>query len=254
MNAKKILSFLTIVFAILFVFICASVFSPQVLQVFSSNSNKVPIYSVEVPDKKVAITFDCAWGADDIGAILSSLKKENVKATFFLVGAWMKKYPEQVKAIASDGHDIANHSDTHPHMNQLSVEKMKQEVRDANTKIEQLTGKKCILFRVPYGEYNDKVLKSAQEEGQYVIQWDVDSLDWKDLPAENICDRVLKKVKNGSIILMHNDTKYTAAALPVLIKGLKDKGFSIVPVTGLIHKENYYLDHEGRQYLRKTGN
>lgn len=250
-NAKKVLSFVTVLFAIIFVFLFASVFSPQVIQVFTSSSGNIPIYSVDTPEKKVSITFDCAWGADDIGNILSTLKKENVKASFFLVGEWMKKYPEQVKAIAANGHDIANHSDTHPHMTQLSAEQIKEEIRGANARIEQLAGRKCDLFRAPYGDYNEKVVRNAGEENQYIIQWDVDSLDWKDLPPENICDRIMRKVKNGSIILLHNDTKYTASALPAVIKGLKNKGYAIVPVSQLIYKDKFYIDFEGRQHVRK---
>ena len=99
-------------------------------------------------------------------------------------------------------------------MTQLSEEKIKEEI---NARIEQLSGQKCVLFRPPYGDYNDKVVKTAAEVGQYVIQWDVDSLDWKGLTAENICDRVMRKIQNGSIILLHNDTKYTVSALPTLI-------------------------------------
>ncbi len=252
LNARKILVYVSILLAVILIVSCAGVVTPHMAQVFSGNSKQLPIYSVDVPEKKVALTFDCAWAAQDIGEILETLKKENVKATFFIVGQWMQKYPEQVKAIAAAGHDIANHSDTHPHMTPMSADKIRKEIRNANERIEQLTGKKCSLFRAPYGDYNEKVVRAASEEGQYVIQWDVDSLDWKDLQVENICDRVLGKVKNGSIILMHNDTKYTAKALPELIKRLKDKGYSLVPVSELIYKDNYYIDFEGRQHQRKT--
>ena len=248
-NAKKIINFSLMMLSILLIIICATLFSPQMMQVFSGVAHTVPIYSVETPEKKVSITFDCAWGANDIDSILDTLKKEKVKATFFFVGQWMQKFPDKVKAIAAEGNDIANHSDTHSYMTQLSVEKMRQEIKDANTKIEQLTGRKCNLFRAPYGDYNQNVVKVANEESQYTIQWDVDSLDWKDLTVESICDRVLTKIKNGSIILMHNDTKYTAQALPDLIKKLKDKGYAIVPVSELIYKDNYTIDFEGRQHL-----
>jgi polysaccharide deacetylase family sporulation protein PdaB len=250
-SSKKVLNFLVILVSILAVVICATLFSPQMIQVFSGVAHTVPIYSVETSEKKAAITFDCAWGASDIDSILDTLKKEKVNATFFLVGEWMQKFPDKVKLIAAEGNDIANHSDTHSYLTQLSTEKIQKEIIDANTKIEQLTGQKCNLFRVPYGDYNQNVVKVANKEGQYTIQWDVDSLDWKDIPVESICDRVLTKVKNGSIILMHNDTKYTAQALPDLIKKLKEKGYTLVPVSKLIYKDNYTIDFEGRQHLMK---
>jgi polysaccharide deacetylase family sporulation protein PdaB len=250
-NAKKVINFLVIMLSILILVVCATLYSPKMIQVFSGISHTVPIYSVETPDKKASITFDCAWGADDIGTILKTLKDENVKATFFLVGEWMQKNPDKVKSIYEAGNDIANHSDTHLYMTQISSEKIKQEIQGANAKIEQLTGKKCNLFRAPYGDYNQNVVKAANEENMYTIQWDVDSLDWKDLTTESICDRVMGKVKNGSIILMHNDTKYTAQALPVLIKELKQKGYTLVPVSELIYKYNYGIHVEGRQHLKK---
>ncbi|MGE5473077.1 MAG: polysaccharide deacetylase family protein [Ignavibacteriales bacterium] len=220
-------------------------------QVFTQSSQNLPIYSVKTTDKKVSITFDCAWGANDIPIILDTLKKENVKATFFLVGEWLNKYPNQSKAIAGGGHDVGNHSDSHLRMSQLSVSSIRNDIINANTKIEKLTGQKCLLFRAPYGDYDERLVKVAMEQGQYTIQWDVDSLDWKNISPENICERVMGKIKNGSIILLHNDTKYTAMTLPILIKNIKKAGFSIVPVSELIYREKYYMDFEGRQHNKK---
>lgn len=252
MSGRRILSYFMVFFGAVLIFLSISFFSPQILQVFAGIATHIPIYSVDVPEKKIALTFDCAWGADDIESILDVLRKENVKATFFLVGEWVQKYPHKVRIIADSGHEIGNHSDTHPHMTELSPSKIKEEIRNASVKIQQVTGQKPILFRVPYGDYNDKVIHAVMEENVYCIQWDVDSLDWKDLPVEKICERVLKKVKNGSIILMHNDTKNTVAALPILIKALKEKGYTFVTVSQLIYKENYYIDFEGRQHQKKN--
>ncbi|MGE5329526.1 MAG: polysaccharide deacetylase family protein [Deltaproteobacteria bacterium] len=220
-------------------------------QVFTQSSQKLPVYSVETNDKKVSITFDCAWGANDIPNILNTLKQEKVKATFFLVGEWLDKFPNESKAIAAGGHDIGNHSDAHLRMSQLSVNSMQADIANANAKIEKLTGQKCILFRAPYGDFDERLVKVAAGNGQYTIQWDVDSLDWKNISAGNICERVMKKVKNGSIILLHNDTKFTAIALPTLIKNLKNAGYSLVPVSELIYRDNYYMDYTGRQHSKK---
>ena len=247
-NSKKVINYLIMLFSILVIIICATLLTPQIKTVLNIDTNNLPIYSVQTSEKKAAITFDCAWGADDIDSILGTLQKENVKVTFFMVGEWIKKYPGKVKSISKHGHDVANHSDTHSYLTQLSYDKVKKEIGKTNSDIFNLTGKKCTLFRAPYGDYNDKVVKAAAEEGQFTIQWDVDSLDWKDLDTQAICARIMSKVNNGSIILLHNDTKYTKDALPKIIKGLKEKGYTLVPVSELIYKENYKIDYQGRQH------
>ena len=210
----------------------------------------LPIYSVFTKEKQVAITFDCAWGADDIEQILTTLNEEGIKTTFFMVGDWMRKYPDAVKQIAAEGHDIASHSDKHPHVTQMSKEDIKKDIRFAHNTIKELTGQDANLYRAPYGEYNDAVVEAAAECGYYIIQWDVDSLDWKNYGKQEMIDRVLKHkdLAPGSIILLHNATKYTKDALPHIIKGLKLKGYDIVPVSELIIKDNYTIDHTGKQY------
>jgi len=179
--------------------------------------------------------------------ILDTLKANEVCATFFVLGEWAEKFPEIIKRMAEEGHDVANHSDTHPHIASLSYEEMRNEIRSANEKINALTGKKNDLFRAPYGEYNDNVIKAAEDEGCYTIQWDVDSLDWKDLGKQNILERVLSKTKNGSIILMHNGTKDTANVLDEMIKKLKEKGFIFEPTSEFIYRDSYIIDHAGKQ-------
>jgi len=179
--------------------------------------------------------------------ILEVLKTNDVRATFFVLGEWAEKFPEVIKKMTEGGHDVANHSDTHPHIASMSYDEMRNEIKAANEKINALTGKTNDLFRAPYGEYNDNVIKAAEEEGCYTIQWDVDSLDWKDLGKQNILDRVLSKTKNGSIILMHNGTKDTANVLDEMLKKLKEKGFAFVPTSEFIYRENYTIDHTGKQ-------
>jgi len=249
-KAKNVYSIFGLFVLSITVLVFTSFLFTNAVQVLSQSSETLPIYSVDTPDKKVSITFDCAWGASDIPIILNTLKKENVRATFFLVGKWLDNYPNEAKAIAGGGHDIGNHSDAHLRMPQLSVKSIINDIIIANTKIEKLTGQKCILFRAPYGDYDERLVKAAMQQGQYTIQWDVDSLDWKNISAENICERVMGKVKNGSIILLHNDTKYTSTALPVLIKNLKQAGYSFVPVSELIYREKYYMDYKGRQHSK----
>lgn len=221
----------------------------QLLDVFRNNSRELPIYCVDTPERKVAISFDAAWGADYTESLLAILKKYEVKTTFFLVGFWVNKYPEMVKRIDEEGHEIGNHSSRHPHMSQLSKEQIVEELTKTSKKIEDITGKKVTLFRPPFGDYNNRLIETARELGIQTIQWDVDSLDYKDYGADAIVKRVLSKVKNGSIVLFHNNATYTKDALPVILENLQKEGYKVVPVSELIYKENYYIDHTGMQKL-----
>lgn len=177
------------------------------------------------------------------------MAENDVKATFFLCGYWVEKYPEEVQKIAEAGHDLGNHSATHPHMNQLSAEQITQELQSCHQAVQSLTGVEMELFRPPFGEYNDCVVETARENGYYTVQWDVDSLDWKEQGAEAEIAQVLnhKHLGNGSILLFHNDAKYTPQVLDTILKGLKEKGYEIVPISELILREDFKMDHEGRQ-------
>ena len=230
-----------------FTFTVAGRITSDVISTVASSARKLPIYNIETEEKNISLTFDCAWGAEDMPQILDTLKASGVKATFFVLGEWVDKFPEVIKRMAEEGHDVANHSDTHPHIASLGYEDIKKEITNANEKIEKATGKKNDLFRAPYGEYNDNVISAAEELGFYTIQWDVDSLDWKNLGKENILNRVLSKTKNGSIILMHNGTKDTANVLDEMIKKLKEKGFNFRPTSEFIYRDNYTIDHAGKQ-------
>lgn len=246
-NKWKIIKYICALAVFGFIFALAGRVATNIIATVASTSKKLPIYSIETINNDIALTFDCAWGAEDMPRILDILKENKVKATFFVLGEWAEKFPEVIKRMVKEGHDIANHSDTHPHIASLTYENIKKEIKNANDKIEKLTGKTNNLFRAPYGEYNDNVISAAEELGFYTIQWDVDSLDWKNLGSENILNRVLNRTKNGSIILMHNGTEDTANVLDKVIKELKKKGFNFKSVSELIYKDNYVINHEGRQ-------
>ncbi len=220
----------------------------------ASTNKKLPIYCVDTKGKpKIAISFDAAWGADDTQTLIDILEKNDVKATFFLCGYWVDKYPEEVKKLYEAGHEIGNHSNTHPHSNQLSLEENKKNIMDCHNKIKDLLGIDSDVYRPPFGEYNNTVIDAANQCGYHVIQWDIDSLDWKEYGVEHEVNQVLnhKALGNGSIILFHNDAKYTPDALDTIIKVLKEKGFEIGPVGDLIYKEDYYMNTEGRQFKRE---
>ena len=213
----------------------------------SASARELPIYSVQSETARVALTFDAAWGAEDTQILIDALGKYGAKATFFVVGEWVDKYPDAVRSLHAAGHSVMNHSDTHPHMSQLAADGILKEANRASDKIEKITGVRPDLLRVPYGDYNDTVIKTLRSGGYQVIQWDVDSLDWKDLSANEICRRVTDKVKPGSIVLFHNAAKHTPEALPVILANLKDKGYEFVTVSEMILRENYYIDHTGKQ-------
>lgn len=215
-----------------------------------AGNRELPIYCVDTEKKQVALTFDAAWGNEDTQEILSILKKHDVKVTFFMTGGWVEKYPEDVKRILADGHDLGNHSQNHKNMSRLTNAQCRQELMSVHDKVKELTGYEMFLFRPPYGDYDNHVITCAKECGYYSIQWDVDSLDWKNYGVESVIRTVLEHphLGNGSVILCHNGAKDTAGALEKIILGLKGKGYELVPVSQLIYRKNYHMDAEGRQF------
>lgn len=250
LEAKSIVRYLFLSIAIVMLISLLSITGMRALGVYNSG-RQIPIYSVECSGKKASITFDCAWGSSDIPAILDTLKKENVRATFFIVGQWAEKYPEMLKLISAAGHDIANHSYSHLRMGVLDRDKIRSEISRCGIALEKISGRRVELFRPPYGDYSNSVISVARELGYYTIQWNVDSLDWKPgIGSQEILGRVMRKVKPGSIILFHNDTANTAKILPLILSSLKDNGYQLIPVSEIIMRENYIIDFEGRQKKR----
>lgn len=228
-------------------------FVPKAVQTIANNKKELPIYCVNTDKKQVALSFDAAWGNEDTATILEILAKHNLKVTFFMTGGWIEKFPEDVKAIAAAGHDLGNHSENHKQMSKLSKQECIDELMKPHDKVKELTGKEMTLFRPPYGDYNATLLEAAKDSKYHTVQWDVDSLDWKDYGVDSIIDTVVnnKHLGNGSIILCHNGAKFTADALDKMIVGLQEKGYEIVPISQLIYTENYEMDHEGRQFQKK---
>lgn len=241
-------SVVAILLSTVIILTCSFLSGSQGLAAYSGKSIKsLPIYRVDRDDKKISISFDCAWGVDYTDKILEELEKFNVKCTFFAVKFWVDKYPDYVKKISALGHDVETHSATHSHMSKLSKEAIVNELNDSKCAIEKLTQKSVTLFRPPFGEYNDLLINVAKQLNLYSVQWDVDSLDWKNLSAAEIADRVLKRVKSGSIILCHNNGLHTYEALPMIFSTLIAQGYSFVPITSLIYKENYFIAPNGEQ-------
>ena len=246
---KKVISILSMAFAVVIIFCIVN--SPLVISA-SKTDRKLPIYCVNRDDKAVSLTFDAAWGNEDTQQLIDILGKYNIKATFFVVGQWVDKYPESVKALYDAGHEVMTHSDDHAHFNSLSTEQIVSNINNSCDKIQSLTGVRPTLFRCPYGEYNDNVISTLDSMGIYTIQWDVDSLDWKDLSASDIKDRVCDGVQSGSIVLFHNAAKHTPEALPSIIEYLLANDYKIVPVSELLLEGEYEIDHTGRMHSAES--
>lgn len=216
-------------------------------------SNELPIYSVDTEKPVVALTFDSAWGDEDLEDILAILKKHNAPATFFVTGEWATKYPDAIRFIDKEGHEVANHGNSHKHMPQISKEEMMQEIRICHDTVYNLIGKDMTLFRAPYSDWNDDVVSVAKSMGYSSINHSVDSLDWKDYGVDSIIHTVCehKNLENGSIILLHNGATYTKDALDVMLTNLEEQGYSFIKVSDLIYTSDYHFDHTGKQILNK---
>lgn len=209
---------------------------------------RLPIYSVATDQQVVALSFDASWGASRTLKILDVLREHEAVATFFAVGFWAEKYPDELRSLAESGiMEIGTHSNTHPHMSKLSRRQIDNELEVSMDVIKRVAGVDVNLFRAPFGEYTDTLIQAAESKGLMTIQWDVDTLDWKGLSAKEIAERVLSKAVNGSIVLMHNDGEHTLEALPLIITGLRNKGFTFSKIGDMIYRENYTIDHTGRQ-------
>lgn len=208
----------------------------------------LPVYSVEREDPVISVTFDASWGGDKTLAILDLLDEYDAKATFFLVGIWVDKYPELVKEIAARGHEIGNHSDSHAHFTQISEGQIRQELDACSDKIEALTGVRPTLFRPPYGDYDNKVVNVSRNEGYECVQWSVDSLDWKNRGVSDLVKRATSNVQQGDIILFHNDSQYIVEALPQILAYYREQGFSMIPAGEILLEGDTTIDVQGKQH------
>ena len=218
----------------------------------AASARQLPIYSVERSQRVCAISFDAAWGNEDTQTLIDILEKFHVKTTFFVVGDWAEKYPESVKALHDAGHEVMSHSTHHDHYNSLTSSQIVADIQESCDKIEAVTGCSPTLIRCPYGEYDDHVISAVRSLGMEPIQWDVDSLDWKDYDADTIYQRVTSKVQAGSIVLFHNAALHTPEALPRILEYLINDGYTVLPISQLILTGDYTIDHTGRQFPTET--
>lgn len=203
----------------------------------------LPIYRGNPEKPMASFIINVAWGNEYIPDMLAALKKHQIYATFFLEGRWVKQNPELAKMIAESGHEIGNHSYSHPQMETLTPQKIREEMSKTNEIIEATTGRRVSLFGPPSGGFNDEVVKIADELKMKTILWSVDTIDWQKPSPNVIVERVTSKLHNGALILMH-PTASTSSALPALITAIKQKELRIGTVSSLLKEER----------IIKTGN
>ena len=219
----------------------------------SPSSTELPIYAVDTKYKKVSLSFEVGSSDRGLAEILSILEEKNIKATFFINGKWLDKYPKEAKLIIKSGHDLGNHTNSHIHMSELEQEAVYNEILDLHKEVKEITGVDMNLFRVPFADFNNTVIRTSKEMGYYPVLWNIDSRDWKDYSASSIINSVLddEDLTSGSIIRFHVDAKYILEALPSVVVGIQEEGFEIVPISELIYTKEYYVDSKGRQ-VEKT--
>lgn len=192
-----------------------------------------PIFQGNRDTPKVAFACNVFWGEELMPEMLKILADNQVKITFFIGGSWAKRHPDSLKLIADAGHELGNHSFTHPHPNRLNKAQNQEEIIRTEKLIEEVTGVKTRLYAPPYGEYNRTVLEAAQELDYLTIMWTADTIDWRRPSPEVIIQRIESRLQNGAIILMH-PMEPTLKALPVLIKRIKEKGYTLSTVSDII--------------------
>ncbi len=235
---------------IMMIVFTAGIFSVGYNSVATNASGKLlPIYSVDTGEEKtVALTFDAAWGADKTRGIMDILEEKGAVATFFLVGFWVDKYPEDVKAIHDAGYEIGNHSHNHLKMSTLSEDSITDELSYVNKGVEKITGVSPKVFRAPFGDYNNQLIGTVKGMGMNTIQWNIDTLDWKGIRPNEILHRVKSRIEHGSVILFHNNSDYVLEALPLVIDFLISEGYTFKTVSDMIYEDSYSIDNNGRQH------
>lgn len=192
-----------------------------------------PIFQGNSGEKAVAITVNVDWGEEYIPQMLKEFDAANAKVTFFVTGKWAEKNPELLKQMDKAGHSIQNHGYKHCHFNSLAASEGSQEIKKAEDVIYKAIGKKSTYFASPYGEYNKNVVEAAADIDYKLIMWSVDTIDWQKPSPETIVNRVVKKVHNDAIILMH-PTDPTVKALPELLKQLANENYKMVTLDKII--------------------
>ncbi|MRX53717.1 hypothetical protein HMPREF3291_13735 [Bacillus sp. HMSC76G11] len=195
-----------------------------------------PIYRGHPDKSMVSFLINVAWGNEYLPGMLEVLDKHGVKATFFLEGRWAKENPGLVKKIKEAGHEIGNHSYSHPDMARITTDQIRKQIGSTNEVIKEITGAAPVWFAPPSGSFRQDVITAADEFKMETVLWSVDTIDWQKPEPSVLVERVLKKVHNGAMILMH-PTDSTSRSLETLIQSIKQKGYSFGSVSMLMDEE-----------------
>ncbi len=214
----------------------------------SAGGGETPVYCVETDEKKLAVTFDAAWSAEDTGELLEILAEFDARATVFAVGDWVRQNPQSVRAFYEAGHTIGNHSDTHKAYGALSLEAQRADMEACSDAVEACVGVRPKVVRAPSGDWNADTVRAAAALGMQAVQWSVDSLDWQGLSAAEMVERVTAAAEPGAILLFHNGVENTPAALREILRILSADGYRFVPVEELLYGADARVDSAGRQY------
>ena len=208
---------------------------------------KIPVYAVETSEKKIALTFNCAWGDETTDGILEVLRERGVRATFFFVGSFAEKYPESVRKIVNAGHEPGNHSNRHKDPTRQGFAEIAADIAACNDTLAALTGITPALYRAPAGAYDNDAVEAAESLGMTAIQWSADSIDWKNVTPEKMRARILEKTYPGAILLFHLGKENTLRALPGILDALLAEGYAFCTVGELLLPGETYVDANGIQ-------
>jgi peptidoglycan/xylan/chitin deacetylase (PgdA/CDA1 family) len=235
--------------ALIMFFLALSFSGSGVAEAFNGDTGirKMPIYNVDTEEKCVALTFDAAFGADKTEEILKILERNAAAATFFLAGFWVDTHIDTVKKIDALNFEIGTSGQTYSLMDRLSFQNQTEELIQSGKKIFDLVGKNITVFRPPYDSYNDSLIAACAGLDIRAVEFDI-GLDQKGSAFELIA-RVLNGAKNGSIIAFHTNSDNIETALPLVILGLRVRGFAIKRLGDMIYKDNYYVDSAGVQKM-----
>jgi len=195
-----------------------------------------PIYQGNTGGKVVALTVNVDWGEEFIPDMLKEFQQNDARVTFFVTGQWAQKHPELLKEMSRAGHSIQNHGYKHLHFNQLSKEQTKEQIKKTEDIIFKTTGKRSRYFASPYGEFDDHLVENVTDMGYQYIMWSADTIDWQRPAPEIIVGRVMKKVHNDAIVLMH-PTDPTVKALPQMLGGLKEQGYKLITIDEMLNQD-----------------
>ena len=231
--------------AALWLLILAAVLILTATRAVNAQARRVPVYCVDTDEKKIALTFNAAWGDETTDTVLEILDRYGVKATFFFVGAFAEQYPESVRRIANAGHEIGNHSMRHKNPTKQAYTEILSDISACSELLASLTGLSPRLYRAPAGAYDNKTIEAAESLGMTAVQWWADSIDWKNPSPEAIVQRIMKKAAPGGIVLLHLGKENTVKALPEMIESLKNEGYAFVTVSELLPAGERSVDKNG---------